>query len=392
MKIKKRIKKLIAQHYIEKARRRKKTKSTIKVGFLVQVPQLWDKQEPLYRLMRSSHNFEPWLIILPEYDYTLGNFCEYGDELSFFTDVCKKICYIKARKDDGWENLSDYEFDYIFFQRPYDYYLPQQYNSENIIRYTKICYIPYATPDRNDNIIYPEEFFRNVYLGFMEDKHCSDYNNKLYSRKSFQRFHNIGYPPFERCLQLQSNAFNGKILWTPRWSYDHVYGGSHFFEYNVRLTNFDWGRYRFIVRPHPMMWSNFIKEKLIDKETINHIKEEWNSKSIIIDTNIQIEDTFNEVDILISDKSSVILLFFLTGKPIVYCRFGNDNSVLFDTILPGLYVVDDWEGLNKTISNLMNNIDPLKEIRNRIISQSFSHHKEATKSIMSMIETDFYNV
>ena len=39
-----------------------------------------------------------------------------------------------------------------------------------------------------------------------------------------------------------------------------------------------------------------------------------------IDKNIEYDDTFNEVDLFISDPSSMISEFFATKKPIIYTK------------------------------------------------------------------------
>lgn len=36
------------------------------------------------------------------------------------------------------------EFDYVFYQRPYEVLLPQELRAQYISQFTKICYIPYG--------------------------------------------------------------------------------------------------------------------------------------------------------------------------------------------------------------------------------------------------------
>lgn len=359
----------------------------IKVGFIVQMPELWDKQESVFKLMLANKNFDPWLIIVPAYDFENSKISDYCEEKAFFSNVAEGK-YILAKENNAWRDLSLDRFEYIFYQRPYDHYLPSELQSDNISKKFKICYIPYATPEIKNTGLYPFKFFKNVYLGFMEDGVAADYNNKRFHIKKHFRFLNIGYPPFQKCMSINYNSAHKTVLWTPRWSYDPEIGGSHFFEYVDQLSDYSWHNAQLIVRPHPMMWSNFLKEKRIDENGINEILAKWDKKGILVDKNSKIEDTFLNVDIMISDRSSVIPMFFLTGKPIIYCEFSSDYGSLFSTMYPGLYIANDWDDVDKHLKMLLSGEDPKKELRREIINNSFCQHKNACKSIVEYIYKD----
>ena len=57
----------------------------IKVGFIVQMPELWDKQESVFKLMLANKNFDPWLIIVPAYDCENSKISDYCEEKAFFS-------------------------------------------------------------------------------------------------------------------------------------------------------------------------------------------------------------------------------------------------------------------------------------------------------------------
>ena len=359
----------------------------IKVGFIVQMPELWGKQEDVFKKMLSDDSFDPWLIVVPLYDIVNLRIGDYGEELSYFSNVAEGKC-ILAKQNNTWRDLSLDGFEYLFYQRPYDYYLPAELQSNNTVNYSKICYIPYATPECNKTGVYPFDFFKNVYFGFMEDGFAAEYNNRRFHLKKHLRFYNIGYPPFQKCMSVNCNSNYKTVLWTPRWSYDPEIGGSHFFEYFEQLSDYSWNTAQLIVRPHPMMWSNFLKEKRIDENGINEILTKWNNKRIIVDKNSKIEDTFLNADIMISDRSSVIPMFFLTCKPIIYCEFRADYSSLFSTIYPGLYIANNWDDVDKLLKMLLSGEDPKKELRREIISRDFCQHNNACKSIVDYIYID----
>ena len=367
----------------------------IKVGFIVQMPEIWDKQFSVYHLMSENSKFETWLLIVPAYDFTNDTIGEYGEEKNFFISQCINGNFLLAKENGKWINIETLGFDYLFYQRPYDHYLPCELKSDQTVKYTKICYIPYATPEIKKTVIYPRSFFRNIYFGFMEDEGAAERNTKRFHKtcaKKLQHFCNIGYPSFEKCLRSDKNCRYDRILWTPRWSYDPVIGGSHFMEYNQQLTEFDWGKHSFCIRPHPMMWQNLIKiGKLTDQE-VGDIQNQWAIHNITVDKNKSIEETFSQTDILLSDTSSVIPMFFLTEKPIIYCAFNIDFSSLLSKVLPGLYIVNTWNELESCLKMLFDHKDPLKPVRKKIIDQYFSQHRNATENIVQSIIDDYDNI
>ena len=382
----------IRSNYYLKKNLTRKNHSIIKVGFIVQMPELWDKQSSVYAAMCDNKSFDSWLIIVPKYDFENSKIGEYGSEKEFFISNCLNGKYVLAFNDNKWAEINVSDFDYLFFQRPYEHYLPQHLRSSSTVRYTKNCYIPYATPEIKKTGIYPVSFFRNIYMAFMEDAGAAQVNTKRFKSnciKGIQHFLKIGYPPFEKCLQINKECNYSQFLWTPRWSYDPIAGGSHFMEYYRQLADYEWGESNLMVRPHPMMWENFVKTGVIEQYQIDDIISLWEKKRIQMDSNKSIEETFESTDVLISDKSSVIPMFFLTRKPIIYCPIECEYGSLFSTILPGLYIANTWKELSELIKMLLEHNDPLCSVRKKIIEEYFAYNSSATAKIVNAIINDF---
>lgn len=362
----------------------------IKVGFLTQVPECWQKTEPIFKEMIKREEFEVYVIQVPPFDIIKNKVGDYSKENEYFENLVDKKHTIK------YEDFDLSSVDYLFYQRPYDPVYPNKLKSKNASKYTKLCYIPYGPDDVRNFGTKPLSFFRNLSISFLEDS-CNvalvkaKFNSKFNFR--YNRFVNIGYPSFEQMLKLEKKekvASTCRILWTPRWSYSPIIGGSHFFEYVNFITSMALSsKITLTIRPHPLMWENFLKEKLITIDQINKYKTKWNELNITLDNNQNVLDTFKRTDILISDTSSIVLMFFLTNKPIIFCKFNSaDYSELFKKILPGMYLVNTQEELKKTINNLIKGIDPKKNIRDSIINE-FSYHKSATYNIVEFIEKDY---
>ena len=372
----------------------------IKVGFIVQMPEVWDKEKPVFDQMLVDEQFDPTLIIVPAYNFVRSLVGNYGKEKQFFIDDSKEN-YILAKKEDGsWVDIHPEEFDYIFYQRPYNHYLPKHLRSYVLVKKTRLCYIPYATIEKEEDgaVTRPRDFFQDLSIFFAEDNGTAESLNHQYHMtaevKNLQQFVFKGYPAFEAGLKINEGCNYNKVLWTPRWTYDSKVGGSHFFEYLSGIEKLQSAEGGFAIRPHPLMWENFIKTVRCSVEDIAEIKNRWKKIGMAEDTNEKMEDTFNTTDILVSDLSSVVVIFFLSRKPIILCPIEpyapEGYSTLLTTILPGLYIAHTWEELEYYLHILKDKKeDPLLETRKKIIQKFFYVNRNASRNIVEYIKNDF---
>ena len=189
-------------------------------------------------------------------------------------------------------------------------------------------------------------------------------------------------------MSINKNCGYTNVLWAPRWSTDPVIGGSHFPDYYKQLGAFPWGENKLTIRPHPLMWDNFIRKNIITPEEKEKIISDWTGQGIRIDDNTSIFDTFNDTDILISDRSSIMTIFMMTGKPVIYCPFGSDFYELFDLTVSGCYIAEDWNGLESTVKMLLSGEDPLKEKRLGILNKLNLKYNHSSEAIVEKIYAD----
>ena len=128
---------------------------------------------------------------------------------------------------------------------------------------------------------------------------------------------------------------------------------------------------------------------MITDQEIKEIKINWKEKGIVIDKNADFNVTFATTDILISDISFLVLSFFLSGKPIIFCNYEADYTKMYRTIMPGLYVVNNENELLDALSKLLDGNDNLAKVRNGIIQNHFLKHKNATNRIIATIKEDY---
>lgn len=254
----------------------------IKVGFVVQLAGVWDKEKSIFEKMCEDSRFDPYLIIVPNYDVKQLKVGEYDEDKDFFLNEAKKNRrVILAHQGDQWIDIKKFQFEYVFYGRPYDAYLPDQLQSSKVVQCSKTCYVPYATTEEKETITRPRSFFRNLYIGFLEDSSAVDSMLKEYARncqRGLQQFVSVGYPVFERCMKMEHVCQYKKVMWTPRWTYDKDIGGSHFFEYVKELEEYDWTGIDFVIRPHPLMWGHFLRMELCNEEYISERRKNGKKK------------------------------------------------------------------------------------------------------------------
>lgn len=377
--------------------KRKEHKAVIPVLFVCQMPQLWGKLKPVYEALKEDKAFCVTILAVPDLADKSGvNQC-YRFFSEKYTDV------INAKTDQGWYALNKNEYEYVFFQRPYDSYLPRCYRSSAFVRFCKICYISYGylLTKTNEELCMDKAFFNHVYFYFAENEYVKKYNADRYPyshKKGIRNSVFLGYPSLIDMQKAQNNVQKKdkervSVIWTPRWTTNANVGGSNFFRFKDDILRFFHNNeeYAFTFRPHPMMFDNFLKTGEMSPEDVSSLKETIEkSSSMELDTKAEYFETFWQTDILVTDVSSVIMEYLLTGNPIIYCKSGIIPNEFMQEILSVCYCVEDWEQIEDTLESLKNGQDRLKEKRFEL-SQKFKRENDLNTPyrIRDMIKEDY---
>ena len=113
-----------------------------------------------------------------------------------------------------------------------------------------------------------------------------------------------------------------------------------------------------------------------------------------IDSEKEYLETFYTSSCLVTDISSIVPEYFLTGKPIIYChRKGSLNSFeKYKGYTAGFYWVENWNELKATLDILRSGKDPLREKRRELIKSEFYIPKEGSGYLIKeAIKNDFIN-
>ncbi len=385
---------MIAEEAIVKVKRNKENKNSIRIGFLTQEIQSWDKTAPVYEAMKESDRFLPFLFVVPQMDFRTCELTKSSQLEKFkllYSDDEVVLAY-------GEEDLLDYRLDYLFLTAPYDSYYPESLRSSRLAGKILLCYIPYGYNGAynfiaNNTI---REFFRNIYIIFTDtievrEKLVKDFSGSV--ERNHKKILDIGYPSLENVSIYRKNQIADRtIMWTPRWSYDSVIGGSHFFEYYNFICDIKkiYPAITLMFRPHPMMFDDFLNKKLIDEKGIEWYRRDIASKGIILDEDTDTNILLENVSVLITDFSTLIMQFFMTGKPIIYCasefiRLNHDYTKLMD----GIYIARNEREIETALHQIIEEGDPLK-VKRESIREEFSNKFRGTiDRILQTIEIDF---
>lgn len=353
----------------------------IRVIFLGQKPGTWIKIKTIFDSMLEDERFEPVILAIPE---NIGNINMYT--YKYFSGIYGSAV-VDAYQGNSWFPIRELKPDYVFYQEPYDNYLPPEYQSGNVIKYVKTLYVPYGFTmgEKIKSICMNKIFFRNLYCYFAEDNLYAEFNiNRLKQshKKGYQKSVNIGYPIFETFMRRKPETSIQRtskiVLWTPRWSEE--VGGSNFFNFKDEIVKLPekHPELKIIFRPHPMLFDHFIEKNRLTKDDADaYLQKFKDNASLEYDTSNDYMDMFWDVDILLTDFSGIIVEFFLTGKPIIYCDTGVLPDAFFAELLKGMYIVSDWREAEQKLNELLQGNDPLKEkrveLRTALFGDDFYH-------------------
>jgi len=390
-----------------------KNSSKITIVFLYQMPEIWNKLDSVCKECIKNDKFNVIILAIPKEDMRI---IDGVAQLNFldndaFKDASDMNCtVIDARiNENEWFDLKKINPDYVFYQRPYDHYLPEMYRSYNTIKYTKTCYVPYGwiiTTNLLESCL-NGDFFINLYFTFannMENVKFVRNNYAINHALNLRKTLCLGYPSLEDAFKFKASPSVSwerdrdidklRIIWTPRWTTDVNLCSSNFFEYKdkfVEFTKKEEDLY-FLFRPHPLAFDNYLKMGLMSKIEIDEYK---NSVEVLENASIDAQKeylaTFWNSDVLITDMSSIIVEYFLTGKPIIYCDNGTSPLDEFaNKMSKGFYWAKDWNEIEAIIVELKNGKDVLFSKRKELIDELFGNSIAGTSSrIVESILKDY---
>lgn len=272
-------------------------------------------------------------------------------------------CY--DEKNNKYFDIKQLKPDYVFYTTPYNIYIPEEYRSNVVNKYSKVCCVSYGARIIKLQGLYKEmgnnSFIDDSYKIFVESKYTMTSNKSKYAIIGYLKLDNY------TCIKDTDRT---KIIWKPRWTLEQ--GDSIFFDYFDTLYNYFnlHENIYFSIYFHPLFYNKVLEKGY--KEKYNECIKKINlMKNYIKCSDDEFLSDVLESDILIADHSSTIVEFFTTGKPIIYCQTKVKLNRLGKKIVKCSYQVKNEKELIKMLDRLLKGHDSKKRIRSVLKGKLF---------------------
>ena len=374
-----------------------------RVVFIVQYIPAWNKLQPVYDEIKRRDDMEAFILCVPlnirDHEFTDGN--RENDTYKYFRENGYEC--INAYYKGQWFDLECFCPDYVFHSRPYDTFMPSVYTSEVIAKYAKVCNILYGASMsvHMRNTVYNRNYFRNCCFYFALDKTEADFWNKRYKRgvkAGVQEAFAVGSTAFESILDAKCDKKDKRtlIMWTPRWTTDKTVGGSNFFNYKdffLEAAENDPDT-DYLFRPHPLMFDNFVKSGEMTAQQAEEYKRKCEeAPNISLDGKKEYAETFWQTDMLVTDISGIMIEYFITGKPMIYCTSDVEHEFTdcYKPMINACYIVHNKQELAEKIKMLKSGSDPLADKRREVIDYYLGDGSRASVRTADIIANDHKN-
>jgi len=409
---------LMAKMHAERvweARRKEKLLrgDTPHIVFVCHRPSLWGSLKTVFESLLADERCRVSIVAIPNKkqlpDLGLSHQV-YIDEgaYEFFTQY---ICPVFRGYDEHtgqWKDVRGLEPDYVFFQTPYNDCRPPAYASDAVARYARLGYVHYGFLIFGGGVAansYPQDFLKDLSFIFCETEwHRAHLATRQEPVPEFDRARLplTGYPRFDTLAHagpVESPAWNAprapgrfRVLWTPRWSIGEK--NSHFLEYKDRfleLCDTD-PSLDMVCRPHPQTFLSFIAAgKMTEADVEAYTQAHAARDNASLDLRGEYQDTFLSSDVLVSDISSILPEYLLTGKPIIYCHRTDWFNELGEQLAEGFYWARSWDEVTALLRQLRDGNDPLRDVR-QTVTRSLLYVPEtgAGKAVSERLLKHFY--
>lgn len=387
-------------------------KRKIHVVFVCHRAALWNALKSVYDECMSDDKFDVTIVAIPNKKQLpkIGlNHEEYVSEGAedFFSDYKCRVINGYDYENKTWFDLRKLEPDYLFFQTGYDICRPPEYKSEIVSLYTRLCYVHYGMPFMGGMIAeesFPVSFLKNTYFHFAEFEEMRKYYIERVPDNPIHRAERVvltGYPKLDEARQYincesENWIYKGdnkkyRVMWTPRWNTEE--NNCTFFDYKDKLVEYmeTEKSMEMLFRPHPQAFSEYIANGQMSEKQVEEYKRRYDEiDNISIDKDREYLASFYSSDVLITDESSIIPEYFLTGKPVIFTYKETHLNEFAKKVSEGFYWVKNWNELTDILDRLRKGDDKLADTRKKIIEKEFYlPSKGSGYEIKEVIKKDF---
>lgn len=349
----------------------------VKMCFIIQRIEIFPSVQSIFEYMCLDARYDVTLLVLPRFDHATNkiNVNTIEQNLKFASQIANGAEVINSYDDQKkkFKRLEDYKFDFIFLGLPYQREYPMEYKFANLSKISRVCYVPYGSSYADGKEMIRTSFTTQL-LTFVDYIFCDCIKTYKYCQSKLKYcqnadgkriVYNIGYPRFDLITYDERKGKKNKtFLWIPRWTTPADDNEkSTFLMYKDFLLNYfsNNAELSLIIRPHPLMFDNYIKKGYLTREDVEKYKNQVKSlKNVMFDENCSYRSSFVQSDCLIADYSSIVIEFLLMGKPVIYL---SDVRKIETTIANAFYVSKNVQETKEYIKQLAKGEDGKRQNR-----------------------------
>lgn len=352
----------------EKVLKKLKNKSVLKVVFYVYDSCKW-KCQTIYDEMLKNPRFEPLIIVTKNVAKNLDNPSYQTKE-----EIIETFEFFKSK---GMNVELGYDFDknkhipfekfnpdIIIYQHPW--YVETSQGPVVCSKFALTAYVPYDIP----TTVLPSEYNLRFYQ-YVENFYV--FNNELkefYAPRMDNKGINlkaVGVPSLDM-LTEQKNQKN-YVIYAPHWTINHAntiaYGtftdnGQFILDYAKKHPEYNW-----VFKPHPMLKKAIIDNKFMTQEEVENYYSEWGKLGkACYDGDYY--DIFNDSKLMITDCSTFLIEYLVTGNPIIRLVSKNapDYNINAQIAVENCYNSENNSDLEQILDTvLIKELDTMKEAR-----------------------------
>lgn len=343
---------------------------------MYQIRILWIANElnlnilgPVLNAVKGNPKFDIKIVATcrRKYDFSHGYTAQEVGDFLFENSVSNTIM---EGSEDDLNTLKTYSPKFIFTSTPYDIYLPTAFCSKNLSNLGNLCTINYGGLYRPLESRKENDYYINCSLAFEPNLVRDDCNKTL----------PIGSLKYEWLTSLRHHSLNQisdikkgitTIAWRPRWTFDQT--ESTFISYCTYFQNFVSENPRIIVRLilHPMLIENSKHKGThpVVRDFLENMSTHVNFE--LVDPTDEYLPKLLDSDLLISDYSTIIPEFMVTGNPVIYTSHSIKLNSFGEILFSHTYNVDNIKELQDKINDLLQGNDPEKYSREKFKNSIF---------------------
>lgn len=378
---------------LKKLKNKLNIKEKLRVVFYIYDETKW-KCQALYDLLSKDSRFEAKVLVTKTAckDTTNSSYVSDADlkkTYEFFKEKGVNAEYAYNIETSEFIPFKKFEPDIIFYQHPW--YVKTEQGPVVCSKFALTSYIPYYFPIETADIDCNLRFHKYVENYYILD----NYTKNKYILKNPElkdKLKVVGYPYLDYFADKESIE-GDSVIYAPHWTVGGnglAYGtfewnGKFMLDYAESHPEIKW-----IFKPHPLLKKALSDFGIMSVEEADEYYNEWGKIGTKYESGDYLE-LFEKSKMMITDCSSFLGEYFVTGKPLIHLMSEKSQFKTSDNpILKAYYRANNIDELKILLKTLPEH-DNLKDLRQQTLSDIGLKNNCASKEIINDIFNQIIN-